>query len=616
MKRINSIMFAAVAILAAASCQKEMTNEPETTGEPFSFTATIGDDTKTALSDGTKVVWTKDDKVSVFDQNGEPVEFSTAITEPQATATFSADAFEPNMSAEKLVALYPAKAEARLVDGTITNVHIGGTQTAIAGSFDPTYARAYGEATMNLNPEFRFTSIHTLFKFTVKAGSTAPSKVTLTNNGMQMIAGLTTYDPAATGDNDRAKFTFPGGSGAKEVSLNGSFEAGKTYYIVTVPFVTGSTTGITVSFDGVQVKTFKPAADFAFNSNTIYNLGTLEKPAAVKTPTVKMNATSVLAKQSEGETSWLTSLEGGTANMDRNAAFDGTNVYIAKVGNGIDPAIYAIPLTDPENVSMVNMIGVSGGYFPISCVRTIKNGDNNQILLASNMAMDSGDYVKVYAWKDGVNSAPTSIIANWTIPTWASRRFGDQFTVCGDWTKGEMWFKDMNAGAIGSYNIVDGAISGELNGWGTIGGAYLGSVYRYNVTDPNMLIVPGASDAYLYNLNTTSSTEITKSYGYIGGLTPFTYNGKQFIAYVTVPELGAKTAKLVVIEDQENSFSALNDNLVVFEQDLNAPDNNQTIGNGTGMCCNVVTVGTKTYLFGHAQNIGFAVYEITGLTEL
>ena len=71
-----------------------------------------------------------------------------------------------------------------------------------------------------------------------------------------------------------------------------------------------------------------------------------------------------------------------------------------------------------------------------------------------------------------------------------------------------------------------------------------------------------------------------------------------------------------MIEDQENSFSALNDNLVVFEQDLNAPDNTQTIGNGTGMCCNVVTVDTKTYLFGHAQNIGFAVYEITGLTEL
>ena len=130
MKRIYSIMFAAVAILAAASCQKEMTNEPETTGEPFSFTATIGDDTKTALAnDGKNVTWTAGDEVIVFDNLGKEVVFSTDITEPQATATFSADAFEPNMTYDKIVAVYPERSGRTSTydyeTEEIFNLHIG-----------------------------------------------------------------------------------------------------------------------------------------------------------------------------------------------------------------------------------------------------------------------------------------------------------------------------------------------------------------------------------------------------------------------------------------------------------------------------------------------------------
>ena len=75
MRKIYSIMFAAVAIFTAASCQKEITGAPEVKGEPFYFTASIGAETKTALSDTKSVVWTLGDKVEVFDAKNDPVVF-------------------------------------------------------------------------------------------------------------------------------------------------------------------------------------------------------------------------------------------------------------------------------------------------------------------------------------------------------------------------------------------------------------------------------------------------------------------------------------------------------------------------------------------------------------
>ena len=52
MKRIYSFLFAAVALFAAASCQKEIVGNaaPAAKGEPFTITAVAAAQTKTALN--------------------------------------------------------------------------------------------------------------------------------------------------------------------------------------------------------------------------------------------------------------------------------------------------------------------------------------------------------------------------------------------------------------------------------------------------------------------------------------------------------------------------------------------------------------------------------------
>ena len=228
MKKIYSFVFAAIAILSAASCQKELVNAPEadTNAAPFSFVAEREAETKTVLVDGKSTWWTPGDKVSAFDSKGEAVTFATNITENSASALFACELF--SLPEDLIVhAIYPDRAGvSTLKDGIINNLRVAGSQQAVAGSFDPIYAvaSAKGQITsMESAPELTFTNIHSLVKFTI-GGDKVPSTVTLSHTGYYNLAGLYTY-------NTETGRVTPG-DGAKSITLKPaageSFEIGKT----------------------------------------------------------------------------------------------------------------------------------------------------------------------------------------------------------------------------------------------------------------------------------------------------------------------------------------------------------------------------------------------------
>ena len=89
MKKIYSFVLVAVAILSATSCQKELVNENlNNATDKFTVTAIASADTKTVL-EGNVSYWTPGDKITVFNASGQPVTFSTAITEKAASALFT-----------------------------------------------------------------------------------------------------------------------------------------------------------------------------------------------------------------------------------------------------------------------------------------------------------------------------------------------------------------------------------------------------------------------------------------------------------------------------------------------------------------------------------------------
>ena len=212
MRKIFNISVAALAMFGAIACSTAPVEE--IIGNNTTVTASFVD-SRTALSEGVKSVWSADDKIEV---NGTTFTLSQGAGE--ATAVFVSE--QRLADAESYVATYPAGVTA-----------VPTTQSAVAGSFDPVAALASGTS-VTLN-NILFEHKHALLKFSLPQSA---SKVE--------VAGYT---------------------------LAGNIEQGKTYYIA----VAAGTYNIEVKVDDVVVKSSQNTLE-AVNGH-IYNLGLVEQPA-------------------------------------------------------------------------------------------------------------------------------------------------------------------------------------------------------------------------------------------------------------------------------------------------------------------------------------------------
>ena len=285
MKKIYSFLFAATALFAAASCQKEFAPEVETPNyEKITFTASTEVETKTALHEnGKSTVWVKGDQISVFDANkkGNNRCFEIeGISDDALTATFSYKgefAMDNTQADPTVVALHPYQ-ETAYCDffyydrNYITGINFPAEQTAVAGSFDPKAAFALGLGTMS-NKVLGFQNLYALLKFTVRDAGV--KKVTVKVNEGAYIAGdakiQMTLDPAT-----KPVFHSPvlsiveKGSNTITLTCEDGFNTEATYYIAVAPT---TYTSISVALDGEVVK--EASTDNALVANKIYNLGDL-----------------------------------------------------------------------------------------------------------------------------------------------------------------------------------------------------------------------------------------------------------------------------------------------------------------------------------------------------
>jgi hypothetical protein len=287
MKKIYSILFAATALFAASSCQKEIAG-PETEAPQagaMTVTATIDAEGKTTL-DGLSTYWAEGDKISVFDSNKGANNrcFTIAATEfpaKKATFTYDGEFVMPQNGQEDptVVALYPYQAEAYCDffyydRNYITGIEVPAAQTAVAGSFDPAATFALAIGTQSTKDNLTFNNLYSLLKFTVK--DSGVKKVTVTTGENEFIAGTAKVQLALDATK---KPVFTGGvltaSGTNTVTLNcaAGFVPGTTYYIAVAP---AAYTSIKIALDGEVVK--ESAAAKTLAANTVYSLGELAKP--------------------------------------------------------------------------------------------------------------------------------------------------------------------------------------------------------------------------------------------------------------------------------------------------------------------------------------------------
>ena len=638
MKKIYSFVFAAIAILSAASCQKEIVNVPEadTNAAPFSFVAERDAETKTVLVDGKSTYWTPGDKVSAFNSRGEAVTFDTDITVNSASALFSTEKFALPTDGT-IHAIYPAKTDATLgADGVIGILRVSGTQIAVAGSFDPAYAVAYakGQVTsLDTPPALKFKNIHSLVKFTI-GGDKAPAKVVLTNGGQRNIAGQFTYNTntGAIGQNPEM--------GAKVITLvpaeGKSFEVGETYYIVVIGG--GNFANISLAFDDVEVKKVEGAkyADETNNHllNKIINFGTVQfpsdepEPEPVESP---FNVERVWGYYSTESAAWWAGKADGFSSWyggDTSLAMDDEYIYIPY--GTATAGVYKLSIATGE-ISNIPVGGVTGGTYPTSCARMVKNSDPNinggkDILLLGNLAL-ANEPLKFYAYVNGTDADP--VVA---YNLGAARRFGDKFTVSGTWQSGIIWLRSNQAAPLEAViPITNGALQTWIDGHRITNSDdnCISEISWYPVSDktiPNYCLMSTTSDKGVHLMTGCSTAgtateaatfpELAKTWGYQF----FEFEGEKFIAWVSL-KYGNDKPRLQIIKGDGSTLETLKEALsnlkanMVAEYALSNEDNDLSVGGKaatkTLADCAVRVINGTVYIAALGEEGGLSLFKLT-----
>lgn len=657
MKRNYSFVFAAIAILSAASCQKELVNAPETdttNAAPFSFIAEREAETKTVLVEGKSTYWTPGDEISAIDSKGKAqtfialnaVDMKTPLAENAPAALFYNEMF--SIPADGSIhTIYPRKDDVTIDEnGVIGILRIGSPQYAVEGSFDPQFASAYAKAEFDPEnpqtpPTLTYTNIHTLVKFTI-GGDKAPAEIVLTNNGSRNIAGQFKYNTMPEENKspiiqlDDKGNVLPGGKAITLLPKKGeSFEVGKTYYIVVIGG--GNFANVTLSFDGEVVKTASDAkyavAGNNYFLNKIINLGTVQFPAEEpEKPELSFNIERVWGFYSTTETEWWAGIADGFKGSwfggDTSIAMDDEYIYIP-FGTAT-PGVYKVNIKTQE-ISTLPVDGISGGTYPTSCARMVKNTDpsiNNgkDILLVGNLAL-SGEPLKFYAYVNGTENAP-EVVYNLD----AARRFGDKFTVSGTWQSGIIWLRSnqdnpleavipINAGKlqtwIDAYRITnedDNCIS-EISWYPVSDNTKADYCLMSTTSDSGVHLMTGCTTA-------GAATEyavypaLAKTFGY----NFFEYDGEKYIAWASLKN-GNSKPRLQIIKGDGSSLVTLDAALANYEKNLIAEfalaneENDLNKGGNEAsktLCdCAVRVIGDEVYIAALGEECGLSLIKIS-----
>ena len=278
MKKI--LLFASAALLFAG-CAKENITPTETPDNnsqkgdiTLSFSASqTGFGTKAVIgetiSKSTAINWQSTDQISVFDGDNQNCPFSI---KDFSTETTTSCTFEGTVTklATDYTAVYPYTVGATISEtGVISGVTLPATQTAVAGSFDPSAALMVAK-TASGGRDLAFKNLVGYVKVTTDFDC---KKIELCAASGEKLAGEGTI----TFTDGTPSFTLSDGAGSS-ITLRpageGTLAAG-TYYIA-VPATTLAA-GWNISFTATDDKVYSRQGpkQIQFKTNTIINLGTI-----------------------------------------------------------------------------------------------------------------------------------------------------------------------------------------------------------------------------------------------------------------------------------------------------------------------------------------------------
>ena len=634
MKKVTSILLFAATAAALVSCNKEI-EKPETLeSDGIKITVVAGNpETKTTLeSNGKTVSWNATDKVGFFNHTaGVNVESSAAAIDGEGKATFTATV----PSAGTYYAYYPYSN----ADDTSYPAGTDGVTVRIPNEQSPTSASTFDpKADVLLSTDFSAT------------GETTPADICFKRLGAflkvsfvdgttgTVLSGEKAVSVAVQGENNlvgRCRVSKDGLagplSGYKKVTANYTTDFALTSdaaYLGIIPQTLAKDSELIITVETAKYKISKTVS----LPKDITLVGGNVLPLNITLTDAEVTAKVLTVERLWGyypNTGWPTSFV--PANADRGVATDGENVYVT---NTTDGTVVGIKIADQSTVT-VNMTGVDGGFYKTCSAKTIYNpATGKYILLVGSLAYDTDCNFNVYAWKDGIDQAPTKIIS-WNTNNGSPRRVGDFFTVSGDWSNGEIWARINQTGAATTFvwKITEGVAGGVLGGGiGYAGSAGMGSVYKYSIDAPQVMVVtPDIAKFYTCKVESTwinansdgiewTDGSDVSAYAKRFGYTPFEFNGKKYIAYLHM--YNAARGWLTILNDTQGTaegfMQTIIDNDIYFQGavQINKDEASTEVVAGATYSenvmanCSVAVMEDHVIIVGHQQNTGLAVFKM------
>ena len=271
-----------LSLLVVCACAEETI---ETMSEKDSYSeiqltvnAVMGKDsaTKTQLQDDGTIKWTRGDAINLFYGDISSGKFSTSITSPAATATFTGSVTvatgntQIGGAARSFWGVYPYNAD-NTCDGSSVTLTISSEQSPVSGSFqdkcNPTVAKSD-------NLDLTFYNVGSWFGFSVN--TTGIVSAVFSGNSNEDIAG--TVKVCMEDGRPVVKEVIEGKKSITIIAPEGGFVPQKIYYIALIP--TPMPNGYTLKLQRV-----KEESVLAINS---------PKPFERNTPRIKLEADSNL----------------------------------------------------------------------------------------------------------------------------------------------------------------------------------------------------------------------------------------------------------------------------------------------------------------------------------
>ena len=300
--KTTKVFFAALALIAMASCIKEEPVAPETMeGEGVSFTASredFGATTKTVLVDGHKVEWKAGNEVLVFGKGvgADKDDKATGSETFDAEAWKSAKWFETSTGgstvrfvctepdyqfdpSNEYIMLHPAGGNyyGLCTDDAMYMRFWLSDQTATLGTYHETYGYCAAK-TSDFTEPVVFKNLLPLLKFTVPASLDGRiTKITVTGNNGENVAGNMLCD--YTGDEPKVyvfsefkeEYEYKGGK--TSVSLTSAGMAAGDYYLAIAPKTYSKGLKVTVTYKDSKTSTRSSSASVNLESGVIYDMG-------------------------------------------------------------------------------------------------------------------------------------------------------------------------------------------------------------------------------------------------------------------------------------------------------------------------------------------------------